>query len=386
MTRLTLIIAFKILSIFSFLYGQLEATEWCPPGTWWTYKMQRNQFYRYRDHEIYIYRKDTLIQNRLMKKVDVYRCESDMVLYTANIAFDSFIEEPKYAGYALMYRSNDSIYGRFNFKTFVDYSTFSKDFIFLFKFNCQVGDLTLYNRQVYDTFYCNTKSNFLHPGIKVQSGTYTTKNELSNYDLNGKSLRLRVITNIQTTPYPLFGHKQIYNNLAPSEYLILVPKLSDYYDSVKKITDSLTKTNSCTSYGGALSKYYLESYDLKLWCYSQGPNDIFIDNHFGGYGSGCEYVKKKIIDRLASIVSNQTANILVRPNPVNNLLYIDGLIHESHFVRIYNLQGQLLLNSIVSEQDNVINIEALPSANYLVHIYSKDLRLIHSDKIKKHNY
>jgi hypothetical protein len=368
--------------------GQLEATEWCPPGTWWTYKNQKGVDYRWREHEIYIYRKDTQVQKRTVKKIDVYKVDSDMVLYAANIPFDSFTNEPRYLGYVLMYRSNDSIYGLYNFRTFVDFYVQKPEFVFLYKFNSKVGDIILYDKQVYDTFFCNTKSNFLHPGIRISSGSYTLSTEILNYSLDGKQIKLSVSNTIRTTPFSMYGHKKIYNNLGPSEYMICSPFLSDFRDTIRKITDSLAKYHNCSSYGGALGQYCYEFYDMQLWCYYQGGQGMFIDRHFGGYGSGCNYVYDKVIKNLSSISSPKRAlNISIRPNPTSDYIYFDGLSADTYYVRVYTIDGRLKANSMLNSGINRIDLKELGAATYLLHVYNKDLKLLHFEKMQlKSNY
>lgn len=378
---------FLILSSLS-LSAQLEATEWCPPGTWWTYKSQEGVFFRWREHEIYIYRKDTVVKNRTVKKVDVYKCNSDMVLYSHNVAFDSFTNEPRYLGHVLMYRSNDSIFGLYNFRTFVDFYVPKPEFVFLYKFNTKVGDFILFDKQIYDTFYCNTKSNFLHPGIRILSGTYTRSTGDLNYSLNGKQIKLTVANTNRTTPYYMYGHKVIYNNLAPSEYMICSPYITDFKDTVRKITDTLAKYHSCSSYGGALGQYCLEYYDMQLWCYYQGGQGMFIDRHYGGYSSGCNYVYDKIIKNLSSISDPaQSLNISLSPNPVLDYLRIDGLPDDTHYVRLYTIEGRLKLNVALYSGLNKVNLKELDNATYLLHIYNKDLKLLHFERLEvKSNY
>lgn len=368
--------------------GQLEATEWCPPGTWWTYKYQPNDFYRWREHEIYIYKKDTQVKNRTVKKIDVYKCNSDMVLYAANIPFDSFTNEPSYLGYVLMYRSNDSIFGLYNFRTFVDFYIQKPEFTFLYKFNTKVGDIILYDKQVYDTFFCNTKSNFLHPGIRILSGTHTRSIQDVTYSLNGNQIKLTVATTNRTTPYYMYGHNKIYNNLGPSEYMICSPILSDFRDTVRRIVDTLAKYHKCSSYGGALGQYSYEDYDLQLWCYYQGGEGMFIDRHYGGYSSGCNYVYDKIIKNLSSVSNPSHHNtISIRPNPTSDHLYIDGLSTDTYYVRLYSMDGRLKLNRVLNHGINRVDLNELSPSTYLLHVYNKDLKLVNYEKVQlKSNY
>lgn len=72
-------------------------------------------------------------------------------------------------------------------------------------------------------------------------------------------------------------------------------------------------------------------------------------------------------------------NIILYPTSVDSYLHVDGEC-ESCIISIFNLQGNLVLNSIL---DNSIDLSNLISGRYFVHLSNTNNQLIHSETIIK---
>ena len=67
-------------------------------------------------------------------------------------------------------------------------------------------------------------------------------------------------------------------------------------------------------------------------------------------------------------VEEQFNNIMVYPNPTNDLVFIDG--YNTKKVELYNLIGQILVSKENLESNTPISIKHLSSGLYLLKVYS----------------
>ncbi len=364
----------------------LTPSEWCPPGTWWTYKSQTTQFFRDKIHEIFIYKKDTFVNNRNVKKIETYAAESDMWLSTIDPsdAFDSFTSPLRYNGYLLMYIQNDSIFA--NLSNFNSYPTFrykinigKDEYSFLYKFNSKIGDKFSYRRNLVDTAICSkgdTTKNDTFPSFWVLDTITKVDEEDYSYRLYGQDYRIRITQNKASNNY-LYGYKYIYEYLAPLDYLYNIP----LYDSFKKVFYSDSAYTFSCRYN---RNYYFTTNYTSLYCYNQGGQGLFIDNHLGGKGkSGCKYVENFIKDKLA-IKNIARDAIYLYPNPTKDKISIEGL-ESGYKIFVYSPASQLVLSFIVKNVKESIFLENLINGTYLLNIYNHNSELIKTTKIIKND-
>lgn len=81
-----------------------------------------------------------------------------------------------------------------------------------------------------------------------------------------------------------------------------------------------------------------------------------------------------------------TLMMMVYPNPVTSLanLKIENLATENLEYQLYDLQGKLLSNRKITQDETQINMESLASAIYLLKIFDSN-KLIKTFKIIKNN-
>ncbi|MBT3612635.1 MAG: T9SS type A sorting domain-containing protein [Flavobacteriales bacterium] len=73
---------------------------------------------------------------------------------------------------------------------------------------------------------------------------------------------------------------------------------------------------------------------------------------------------------LVNSINEKTSDLLIYPNPANNILTIVSNTVEIENINIYNLNGQLVLNKELN--NNTINVSSLESGIYIVDILSEN--------------
>ena len=64
-----------------------------------------------------------------------------------------------------------------------------------------------------------------------------------------------------------------------------------------------------------------------------------------------------------------TPNLRVYPNPANHSFKIDGLLEAAtNLVKVYSIQGALVLEQTLTPENNMVNTQNLPSGAYWLHI------------------
>ncbi len=364
----------------------MTPTEWCPPGTWWTYKNQTTMFSRDKTHEIYIYKKDTLDNNRTVKKVEIYQADTDIP--DAFNPVDSFISPIIYKGYLLMYIQNDSVFAnisnhRSNFSYIFISNVVRKDeYVFLYRFNTQIGDKTAYRRKLLDTAYCEREDSsgiidtFNEVFYVYDTLTKIVENDY-NYNLYGRDCKIRITQNKSSTNH-LFGYQYLYENLAPYDYFYNIPRLDTFYDTA----DKYVFRRFCQPKGGV--SVYDWGIKYELYCYYQGGQGHFMNRHWGGKEeNGCKYVEQFIKDKL-NIRSNTQNEIKIYPNPAQNILYIEGLDFGSS-IFVYNNLGKLVFSNSTNLKKESLSLDNLSKGHYYINIYNKNNELIKNEKIIKEN-
>ena len=61
-------------------------------------------------------------------------------------------------------------------------------------------------------------------------------------------------------------------------------------------------------------------------------------------------------------------NIIAYPNPANNFIYIQNIQSNTAKIEIINLQGQIIVNEMISKADNRINIQNLSKGIYILKV------------------
>ena len=100
-----------LLSAPSLLYSMsdtIEAKVWCPEGTWWSYKIKSTPWLKDKDHEIFIYEKDTFILNKVAKKINVFYMQTEWSIQPDGSLLDSAIYGPLYMSSIFLCNSNCS--------------------------------------------------------------------------------------------------------------------------------------------------------------------------------------------------------------------------------------------------------------------------------------
>ncbi|MBL86580.1 MAG: hypothetical protein CMO82_07980 [Winogradskyella sp.] len=82
------------------------------------------------------------------------------------------------------------------------------------------------------------------------------------------------------------------------------------------------------------------------------------------------------IDSSLSIDETEQLKLSIYPNPVQNWLHISTHQLQDGQLFIYDLQGKLVITKSVSGETNVLNLETLPSANYIVKIIDQKLGIL----------
>ncbi len=104
----------------------------------------------------------------------------------------------------------------------------------------------------------------------------------------------------------------------------------------------------------------------------QAPNSLFakceiIKNNFNLNAGGCGIDFDPIEEDLATIES-KLDNVLVYPNPTNNLFKIDGLVNPTASIAIYDIEGRLLFEQSGINGETEISLDAFKGNVFMVSI------------------
>lgn len=80
-----------------------------------------------------------------------------------------------------------------------------------------------------------------------------------------------------------------------------------------------------------------------------------------------------------------STNISIYPNPfINSINLISNVnLSDSHYINIFNLEGQLILNTPLSSKQEILSLSHLKSGIYFVQIYN-NTSIITTKKIVKY--
>ncbi len=77
-----------------------------------------------------------------------------------------------------------------------------------------------------------------------------------------------------------------------------------------------------------------------------------------------------------TVTDETTAQLTVYPNPTQDLLFVDGLT-EGETVRIYSLEGQLLISEVALHDGAVqLNVASLAEGTYLLQMGTEIVKII----------
>ena len=86
-------------------------------------------------------------------------------------------------------------------------------------------------------------------------------------------------------------------------------------------------------------------------------------------------ISKMVFTENATDLEQTDTNIIVFPNPTSDNLYIKGLYQEG-IVRIYSIQGQLLLSTPIKNQEATISVQQLPQGVYYLQLGAQLFKFI----------
>jgi len=142
-------------------------------------------------------------------------------------------------------------------------------------------------------------------------------------------------------------------------------------------------------------------YDFESVFKKSGAGTSYIINKYSDVDnkpySGLSYYRLKQVDydgsatysKIIAINLNRKSNILVFPNPVDDMLHFSSLENvsfDNSILEIYNTVGQLLIHeklNISNESNYTVPINTLPSGMYRALIFGDNLQAVHLTFVKK---
>jgi hypothetical protein len=88
-------------------------------------------------------------------------------------------------------------------------------------------------------------------------------------------------------------------------------------------------------------------------------------------------------DTVGSRVLNIADRLLVWPNPVNDILYLELKADNLRLI-VLNLQGQLMVEKVLNQGSSSVNLSELPAGVYFIETVSADNQQVYRNKIIKH--
>lgn len=126
------------------------------------------------------------------------------------------------------------------------------------------------------------------------------------------------------------------------------------------------------------------SYSGSSVSYSVGQ--IFQNTNTASNGSAIQGIQFYFPNSTLNIVEmNTNSNIATYPNPTSSILNLKIQQSQDNNLsyKLFNLLGESLINGKIISKSTLIDIDHLPMATYLLHIYSRSNQSIKTFKIIK---
>jgi pectate lyase len=207
------------------------------------------------------------------------------------------------------------------------------------------------------------------------SGTITVTtgsgggSELHNFTTSGKTSTFYSITgNMNSTPGSV-----TYNGLTLTERLKIESSTSITYTTASASTLTLVFDSSFTGTIKVDNVSYTASAGIVTASIAAGSHTItkgsvanlfYISTVYGG-----STLRMAVATETSAIESTETSQIILYPNPVSSTLYLSDPEHKVQKVLIYNISGNLVINSGNIES---IDTSSLIPGTYLAKIYTVD--------------
>ena len=202
--------------------------------------------------------------------------------------------------------------------------------------------------------------------ITVTTGS-TGGSELHNFTTSGKTSTFYSITgNMNSTPGSV-----TYNGLTLTERLKIESSTSITYTTASASTLTLVFDSSFTGTIKVDNVSYTASAGIVTASIAAGSHTItkgsvanlfYISTVYGG-----STLRMAVATETSAIESTETSQIILYPNPVSSTLYLSDPEHKVQKVLIYNISGNLVVNSGNSES---IDTSSLIPGTYLAKIYT----------------
>lgn len=287
-----------------------DTMPWCPPGASWLYSMitATESFYRQ-----YNYEKDTLIDGKLAKKLNV-----DFIRIFGpggtDIGYSKSSMEPEF-----IFKSNDSIFW---------FDKINKSFLFIYSFNAKPNDEFI----IGNTWQiCSSDSTY--PKVDTINITQIYQDTFSN-----------LIFDCISTSF----NKKFY--------------IGNIVKNIGSTTSPFPQINplKCVAFRTAGGQTY-ES----LVCYSDSLRGNI--NFFNSYAAECNFAKTFV----KNITQNKTWHqSKIYPNPAHNFIKTENAENTKYqSLSIYNYLGQLVIE--LNDTKEIIDISGLNNGIYFVKLLHK---------------
>ncbi len=308
----TAFVALPLLLAAPNLSAQTQDTAgWSPVGATWIYREDAQSAAPFLKYQ---YSKDTIIQNRIVKQIDVYAFE----LMGGSAQYRTL---DQYRTSKYLYNQHDTVY-------ILEQDTFRM----LYAFNAQVGDSWAISKM--HEYVGNPDT--LPPTDTVHVV------QLSSLTVN--NLQFQTIS-LDTTQFWHIG-TQLIKNIGSTQAFNPLPV--PYFDT----------TIVC----------WQGSYMYYLVCYSDSTRGVVPFSYSVDY---CQKLMTNANIYLGVESQKASADFTVQyaPNPTRALLTIsiqrpDNVV-EKQVLFIYNLSGQLLQSVYLQQHTTTLNIESLPAGAYI---------------------
>jgi len=186
--------------------------------------------------------------------------------------------------------------------------------------------------------------------------------------------------------YISFGNYNLITQAESQSPDIFIAKLSEcnfITPTINKLSNTLLQSSPAASYqwyfngviiNGATSQTYSA---IENGYYTVAVSD----------SSGCSASSKRMV--VLGVGINEINNNLffIYPNPATNFLTIEqpAVGSQQLAVKIYNIQGQLILQSAINNQKSTLDISAIANGIYVLLLYDKKAEPLKTEKVVKGN-